>query len=252
MQAEIQGCGFKAYKEFPPTQGLKFVMLDEFFPMLPTHRNSFCNYIRTFYVKILGIAPENVLDFDLIARGVLTEENFNLFDKIDIDLSLLNRDAKDEKEAAQKTVLLKAQKYCESYEAQVRALGGIGFFLGGIGPDGHIAFNQEGCPHDCTTRLVSFNYPSAAAAAGDLGGIERARGKAAMTIGLQTITFRKDAKIIIMAAGEGKATVIRAAVEEVADPSRPSSSLHGFENVRFYLTHGAAMKLTKRRQEKVN
>lgn len=70
-------------------------------------------------------------------------------------------------------------------------------------------------------RLVSFNYPTAAAAAGDLGGIERARGKAAMTIGLRTITANADAKIVIMAAGEGKASVIRAAVE-----SEPATNKH--------------------------
>lgn len=59
--------------------------------------------------------------------------------------------------------------------------------LGGIGPDGHIAFNQQDQPLDSRTRLVNFNYPTAAAAAGDLGGIEKARGKAAVTIGLNTI-----------------------------------------------------------------
>jgi 6-phosphogluconolactonase/glucosamine-6-phosphate isomerase/deaminase len=36
----------------------------------------------------------------------------------------------------------------------VREWGGIGFFLGGIGPDGHIAFNMPGSAHDSTTRLV--------------------------------------------------------------------------------------------------
>ena len=66
---------------------------------------------------------------------------------------------------------------------------GIGFFLGGIGPDGHIAFNQQGDKLDSTTRLVNFNYPSAAQAAGDLGGIEISRGKAAITIGLKVRGF---------------------------------------------------------------
>lgn len=41
------------------------------------------------------------------------------------------------------------------------------------------------------TRLVSLNYMTAAAASGDLGGIEHARDKAALTMGLGTITFNK-------------------------------------------------------------
>jgi 6-phosphogluconolactonase/glucosamine-6-phosphate isomerase/deaminase len=174
-----------------------------------------------------------------------------VFDKIDVDLSLLTRTPENDDERQRQAILLKVQAFCDQFEERVRALGGIGFFLGGIGPDGHIAFNQEGSAHDCKTRLVSFNYPTAAAAASDLGGIEKARGKAAMTIGLQTITYNRNAKIIIMAAGEGKANVIRAGIEDPASEERPSSVLHGLPNARFYITHGAALKLTKRKIEKV-
>ena len=94
---------------------------------------------------------------------------------------------------------------------------------------------------------MSFNYPTAAAAAGDLGGIEIARGQAAMTIGLATITARAGARIIIMAAGEGKAQVVRAAVEEEPAIQRPASSLHAHTGARMYLTHGAASGLSQRR-----
>ncbi len=99
--------------------------------------------------------------------------------------------------------------------------------------------------------MVNFNYPSAAAAASDLGGIEIARGKAAVTIGLGTITYKSDATIIIMAAGEGKATVVRDAIELPADKARPASALHRLSSSRFYITHGAALKLTARKAEKV-
>jgi glucosamine-6-phosphate deaminase len=40
------------------------------------------------------------------------------------------------------------QEFCRGYEAKVRAWGGVGFFLGGIGPDGHIAFNMQYSKHD--------------------------------------------------------------------------------------------------------
>ena len=52
--------------KFPDTSNLTFVMLDEFFPMLPSHKNSFCHYISLFYVSVLGIKEENVLKFDYV------------------------------------------------------------------------------------------------------------------------------------------------------------------------------------------
>ena len=52
------------------------------------------------------------------------------------------------------------------YEEVTRELGGIGFFLGGIGPDGHIGFNIKGSDHNSTTRLCPTNYETQAAAAG--------------------------------------------------------------------------------------
>ena len=236
---ELQDLGYTPGPTFPDTSKLMFVMLDEFFPMSTTHRNSFCNYIRHFYVGPLGVPAENVIDFDLVARGIITAKEMKTFDGIDVDLSLLTREAKTPQESASKAVLMKVQQYCDVFEDKVRDLGGIGFFLGGSGPDGHIAFNQEGGDLNSRTRLVNFNYPTAAAAAGDLGGIDKARGKAAMTIGLSTITSGKGCRAIIMAAGEGKAEVVRAALEEAQDASRPASSLHGVPGARFYLTHGA-------------
>ena len=59
---------------------------------------------------------------------------------------------------------------------KIRDLGGIGFFLGGIGPDGHIAFNTRGSDHYTTTRLTSTNFETQAQAAGDLGGGGRGMG----------------------------------------------------------------------------
>lgn len=251
VMAEIRSNGYR-YEQFPDTSKLQFVMLDEFFPILPTHRNAFCSYIKSYYLPLLGLPSEQVLDFDLLARSVLTLEELNVFKDIPVDVSLLDSQRElSEEQTHQRNILLKVQRYCDEYEQRIADLGGIGFFLGGIGPDGHIAFNQEGCPHSSRTRLVNFNYMSAAAAAGDLGGIEIARGKAAMTIGLATICAKKDATVIIMAAGEGKAKVVRDAVEDLASEKCPSSVLHGMSTARFYLTHGAASLLTARRAERI-
>lgn len=74
------------------------------------------------------------------------------------------------------------------YEEKIRTLGGIGFFLGGIGPDGHIGFNVRGSDHYSTTRLTEVNYETQAASSSDLGGIEVSKNRLVITIGLNTIT----------------------------------------------------------------
>ena len=133
--------------------------------------------------------------------------------------------------------------WCSEYDQKVRDLGGIGFFLGGIGPDGHIAFNVRGSDPNSTTRLTHTNYETQAAAASDLGGIEISRIKPVITIGLETITHNPDAVAIIFAAGEAKAPVVADALEKTPCNLYPASVLAKLPNARFYLTTGAASML---------
>ncbi|RYG59371.1 hypothetical protein EON64_20300, partial [archaeon] len=55
-----------------------------------------------------------------------------------------------------------------------------------------------------------------------------------------------------MAAGEGKATVVKAAIEDTPSPERPASALHSIPDARFFITHGAAGKLASRKQESIS
>src|SRR5207244_4283601 len=117
-------------------------------------------------------------------------------------------------EKIQKEVINRVDMFCTEYESRIRELGGIGFFLGGIGPDGHIAFNVRGSSVFSVTRLTATNYETQAAAASDLGGIEISRNRLVITIGLATITFNPSATAIIIASGDAKAPVVRQAIEE--------------------------------------
>ena len=56
---------------------------------------------------------------------------------------------------------------------------------------------------------METNYETQAAASTDLGGIEIARNRLVITIGLNTITYNKDAAAIIIASGEAKANIVR-------------------------------------------
>ena len=57
------------------------------------------------------------------------------------------------------------QAECDAYEARIAALGGIELFLGGIGPDGHIAFNEPGSSLTSRTRVKTLVRGRAEAAA---------------------------------------------------------------------------------------
>jgi glucosamine-6-phosphate deaminase len=164
-----------------------------------------------------------------------------------VDLSLRVRSGRTKLEEKQKAVLERIDEWCQQYEDAIRDLGGIGFFLGGIGPDGHIGFNVRGSDHHSTTRLTETNYETQAAAAGDLGGIEVSGNRLVITIGLKTITFNPDCTALIIAAGEAKAEIVRLAIEPEKSVRYPATALHDLPNARFYITRGAAKRLRARR-----
>jgi glucosamine-6-phosphate deaminase len=166
-----------------------------------------------------------------------------------IDLSLRYRQVKSDQERLQKGVIDRVDTFCMEYEANIRAMGGIGFFLGGIGPDGHIAFNVRGSSAYSVTRLTETNYETQAAASTDLGGIEISRKRLVITIGLATITHNPTSTVIISAAGDGKVAVVKSAVEEKKNLRYPASFLQGMKYARFYVTSGLAGMLTERRVE---
>nr|MDA3929578.1 glucosamine-6-phosphate isomerase [Prolixibacteraceae bacterium] len=152
-------------------------------------------------------------------------------------------------EVLQQESLYKIDNWCMHYEEKIRQLGGIGFFLGGIGPDGHIAFNTRGSDHNSTTRLTATNFETQAASASDLGGIEISRNRLVITIGLGTITFNPKGVALIFAAGEAKASIVKNAIENEANIIYPATVLYRLPNARFYLTEGAGYLLNDSQQK---
>ena len=166
-----------------------------------------------------------------------------------VDLSLRVRQTRTDHERLQKETINRVDEFCMDYERRIREMGGIGFFLGGIGPDGHIAFNVRGSSVYSVTRLTGTNYETQAAAATDLGGIEVSRSRLVITIGLATITWNPTATAIIIAAGDAKAPIVALAIEQRQSPQYPASVLQGLDAARMYLTKGAASHLVERRYE---
>jgi glucosamine-6-phosphate deaminase len=230
--------------EKPSLRGLHFVQIDEFYPINPRQHNSFFDYVSKYYIKGFDLDPAKALLINSEEISLPGGKHYSeVFPDSLIDLSLRNREPLSPLERMQQASIFSIDNWCTGYEKKIRELGGIGFFLGGIGPDGHIAFNTRGSDHNSATRLTATNFETQAASAGDLGGIEVSRTRLVITIGLGTITYDPEAVSIIFAAGDAKAHVVRDALENGPDNLYPATVLQGQKNARFYITDGAAVQL---------
>jgi len=244
---ELTGIRFDhglTFKEKPDLQKLHFVQIDEFYPISSHQHNSFYHYVNKFYIKKFGLDRKRALLINCDEIPLLSGKTYQevFFNNI-VDNSLRYRECKSRKELEQRDSIFMIDDWCTAYEKKIRDMGGIGFFLGGIGPDGHIAFNTRGSDHYSNTRLTETNFETQAVAAGDLGGIEISRNRLVITIGLETITYNPDAVAIVIAAGEAKASIVKASLESTMSNVYPATALQKLPNSRFYLTKGAAAKL---------
>jgi glucosamine-6-phosphate deaminase len=231
----------------PDMKSLYFVQIDEFYPIHSAQTNSFSYYVKEYYLKGFGLDAQKAMLIDPCKIGLSNGRPlYEIWPTKQVDLSLRYRQPRTGLEEDQKELLRQIDQWCMEYEDQIRKMGGIGFFLGGIGPDGHIGFNISGSNHFSTTRLCQTNYETQAAAATDLGGIEIARKCHVITIGLNTITYNPRCTAIIMAAGEAKAPVVANAIQSPKNVKVPATCLQDLPFARFYITQGAAKLLDER------
>ena len=223
--------------EKPSMDKVRFVQMDEFCPISPSQSNSYSHYIERFYVEGFGLVKENCL---LIDTSEVTRKYMDVFDE-EIDLAH-QHDGRIQK------LLQELDEYCQEYEAKIARMDGIDLFIGGIGPDGHIAFNIRGSAHDSKTRILKLNYESLASSGAEaMGGMLAARKKLVVTIGLGTICLNPNCCAIIFASGDAKAAVVSDSIDSLSSPSVPSHALRRLANSKFYLTLGSAKNLRSRR-----
>jgi glucosamine-6-phosphate deaminase len=126
----------------------------------------------------------------------------NLFNHIDIpkeNINILNGNAKD------------LEKECLEYEKKIKKAGGIDLFLGGIGPDGHIAFNEPGSSLTSRTRIKTLSYDTILANSRFFNGDMKLVPTQALTVGVGTVMDAKE--VIIIITGFNKARALREVVE---------------------------------------
>lgn len=91
-------------------------------------------------------------------------------------------------------------KECLDYEEKIKKAGGIELFIGGIGPDGHVAFNEPGSSLVSRTRVKTLNQETIQANArffeGDLSKVP----KQALTVGVGTVMDAREVMILITGA----------------------------------------------------
>ena len=100
---------------------------------------------------------------------------------------------------------------CAAYEAAIEAAGGIDLFMGGIGPDGHVAFNEPFSSLTSRTRIKTLTTDTKIANSRFFGGDVNAVPSTALTVGVGTVMAAKE--VLILCNGHNKARALQAAVE---------------------------------------
>jgi glucosamine-6-phosphate deaminase len=126
----------------------------------------------------------------------------NFFSHIDIkpeNVNILNGNAPD------------VVKECADYEARIKAAGGIDLFMGGVGPDGHIAFNEPGSSLTSRTRQKTLTQDTIIANSRFFDGDLNKVPKTALTVGVGTVMDAREVMIIVN--GHAKARALQQAIE---------------------------------------
>ena len=100
----------------------------------------------------------------------------------------------------------------ENYEKAILAAGGIDLFMGGIGPDGHIAFNEPGSSLQSRTRQKTLTTDTIIANCRFFDNDVNKVPKTALTVGVGTVMDAK--QVMIMVNGHNKARALQHGVEE--------------------------------------
>ena len=156
---------------------------------------SFRNVVTFNMDEYVGIPEDHPESYHTFMRK-------HFFDHVDVpaaNIHILDGNAPD------------LQKECEEYERKIVAAGGIDLFLGGVGEDGHLAFNEPFSSLNSRTRLKTLTQDTIQVNARFFGGDISLVPKTALTVGVGTVLSAK--KVLILATGHKKARAVRHGVE---------------------------------------
>lgn len=192
--------------EFAPKESNPFVL------GLPTGSSPIGMYRNLIRLHQEGkVSFRNVVTFNMDEYVGIPEDHpesyhsfmwKNFFSHIDIpqqNVNILNGNATD----------LKAE--CARYEAKIKQYGGIHLFIGGIGPDGHIAFNEPGSSLTSRTRMKELTTDTIIANSRFFDNDITKVPKTALTVGVGTVMDAKE--VMVLVNGHNKARALLHAIE---------------------------------------
>ena len=138
-------------------------------------------------------------------------------------------------------------KECADYEKTIKAYGGIDILLGGIGTDGHIAFNEPFSSFASRTRIKTLAPSTIKDNSRFFDNDPTKVPTQALTMGIGTIMDAKE--VIIMATGENKAEAIHQTIEGSINHMCPASILQTHRYGIIACDNAAAKKLSSVTQE---
>ena len=100
---------------------------------------------------------------------------------------------------------------CLAYEKAIKAAGGIELFMGGIGVNGHIAFNEPGTSFVSRTSVITLDANTRSSNARFFDNDPQKVPARAYTVGIGTVMDAK--QVLILACGRQKARALQAAIE---------------------------------------
>ncbi len=193
--------------EFSPNKNKRFVL------GLPTGSSPIGMYKELIKLNQKGVVSfKNVTTFNMDEYVGLPEEHpesyhsfmwNNFFKHIDIDkkfVNILDGNAKN------------LEKECDGYEKRIEKAGGIDLFIGGIGPDGHIAFNEPGSSLGSLTRVKTLTMDTIVANSRFFDNDVEKVPKTALTVGVKTVLDASE--VLILISGLNKARALAKVVEE--------------------------------------
>ena len=148
--------------------------MDEYCGIPQDHEQSYHTFMWTNFFNHIDILPENV--------------------------NILNGNAED------------PIAECQRFEDKIQSYGGIDLFMGGVGPDGHIAFNEPGSSLTSKTRMKTLTQDTIIANSRFFNNDVNQVPKTALTVGVGTIMDAKE--VLIMVNGHNKARALQHAIEE--------------------------------------
>ena len=193
--------------DFAPTKNKPFVL------GLPTGSSPVGTYQEIVKLHKAGkVSFENVITFNMDEYVGIPEDHpesyhtfmfHHLFNHIDIlpeNINILNGNVDD------------LEEECRQYEEKIEAVGGIHFFLGGIGADGHIAFNEPGSSLGSLTRIKTLTMETIIDNSRFFGNDLSKVPHTALTVGVKTVMDADE--VLILVSGHNKSRALAKAIEQ--------------------------------------